>query len=957
MSFLSRSAKLAFYCSTACYLPSVVNARGIENNFSIPSQKLTSAIMMFSRQSGMHVVFNGKIADTLRSVPVYGKIEPLKALHVLLGKEAFTIDASGQNFVVLHRKHVMKSSELSDEKLEVVGHHSLLSQKRHSPVVVDSVKYNDTSTLVGASSVAQLLSLLPGVTGIQDGDEPRFISVRGISPDLNQTTISGITLATIGDYGGGTRRVNLQNVPSEIMGQDDIYKTFTSEQDGGAIGAVIDMKPRSAFDYKGLYKYIDAWGIYSPTKGTATQNGVSGYPTHMGQGVKAVLSDRFGSERQFGAMISFRYQSRPRNASKQWTDDDNFYTASGKPVLDSSGNSVPDRSLGWDGKVRPGGIGYGNYSNTITNIGGAGRLEWRPTASHWSASLFGYSYARWERSIMNHTEAYFNQNSLADMGNGIEREQVNSIYTYVRRNRWERDPHGVIGDLKWEDARQKLELRAGYTWENYSDYEPYLRARAYPNNLYADYSRSGNFSHLVDLSDPSILRSSSYKWASIYNYQEKAREGLTNVRLDYTRNIGINARGFGIAAGFEWRSLNVTDHQTPYNYYKTGGSANSSIFFPNYVPPGSPYTFPWINIVDFPWSQQKLDTKTSRNNDLESFYRYREELIDGYASLHYKWEKSELIAGVRADSIGFTALSPMVSGGNATGQISKGNGGYVIPLPSVVFVHEFPHSVMLHASWSETLGRPMPSQIAQGESISSDPDPQPGKMTEQSVSRGNSSLKPRRAHNFDLSVDKYFDGNKGLISAAFFDKMIKHDIYDQVTYGYVNDVYSSITQPMNAQNSSIMGIEFSVIRNNLHFLKQTFDLSANGTYMHGHMKYNIGEKTYKSPQLIDQPKFILNGSATWDIPQIRGAMRATLSYTPKYLTDIGGDGPWQNSGYGSLLSLNLGFWHNITDHITFKYEVQNLAGAGRTYRDGSHLQWISEKDYYGRTVYFHVMFH
>ncbi|TWD60060.1 TonB-dependent receptor [Zymomonas mobilis] len=850
-----------------------------------------------------------------------------------------------------------KNLNAKNSDILVMGKKNLIRDKRESSVIVDSIAYDDKSALSGASSVAQLLSLLPGVTGIQDGDEPRFISVRGISPDLNQTTISGITLATIGDYGGGTRRVNLQNIPSEIMGRDDIYKSFTAEQDGGAIGAVIDMNPRSAFDYKGLYKYIDVWGIYSPIKGTATQNGVPGYPTHMGQGVKAVLSDRFGAEKQFGIMVSFRYQSRPRNASKQWTDDDNFYDTAGKAVLDNNGNSVPDRSLGWDGKVRPGGIGYGNYSNTITNIGGAGRLEWHPTASHWSASVFGYSYARWERSIMNHTEAYFNQSYLADRGNGIEREKVNSIYTYVRRNQWERDPHGVIGDLKWEDSHQKLELRAGYTWEDYSDNEPYLRARAYPSNLYADYSRSGNFSHLIDLTNPAILKTSNYKWASIYNYREKAREGLTNIRLDYTRNVGLKASGFGVAAGLEWRSLNVTDHQSPYNYYNTGGSANSSIFFPNYVPNGSPYTFPWIDIVNFPWANQTLNKKTSLNNDLESFYRYREQLIDGYLSLHYKWAKSEIIAGARADSIDFKALSPSVLGGSTTGQIKTTKGGYIVPLPSFVFVQKLPYNTILHASWSETLGRPMPSDIARGESISSDPDPQPGQVTEQSVSRGNPDLKPRRAQNFDVSLDKYFDRNQGFVSAAFFYKMIKHDIYNQTTYGYVNDVYSSITQPMNAQSSSIMGIELSVIRNNLHLLSQIFDLSVNGTYMHGHMKYNIGQITYRSPQMIDQPKWVLNGSATWHIPQIGGALRGTVSYSTKYLTGIGGDGPWQNSGYGQLLTLNLGFWHKVTNHITFKYEVSNLLGANRTYRDGDQLQWISEKDYYGRVVYFHVTFH
>ncbi|MFT9142675.1 TonB-dependent receptor plug domain-containing protein, partial [Acetobacter orientalis] len=252
MFFLSRSRLLALSCSVACFAPTVSVAQDTQSVFAIPAQKLTSALTAFSRQTGLHVAFDGKVADTLRSAPLYGKMDNFKALHKLVGKNSFKIDASNPNFITL-RKQKTKGSHTteanSEDNLTVQGHRHELRTKRNFAGVVDSMVYDDLSNLGGATSIAQMLTQLPGVTGIRNGDEPRYISVRGVSSDLNQTTLDGITLASISDGGSIRRRVNLQNIPAEMTGEDSIYKTFTAEQDGGAIGADIEMHSRSAFDH------------------------------------------------------------------------------------------------------------------------------------------------------------------------------------------------------------------------------------------------------------------------------------------------------------------------------------------------------------------------------------------------------------------------------------------------------------------------------------------------------------------------------------------------------------------------------------------------------------------------------------------------------------------------------------------------------------------------------------
>lgn len=45
--------------------------------------------------------------------------------------------------------------------------------------------------------------------------------------------------------------------------------------------------------------------------------------------------------------------------------------------------------------------------------------------------------------------------------------------------------------------------------------------------------------------------------------------------------------------------------------------------------------------------------------------------------------------------------------------LKKNNGGYINPLPSVTFVHEFPKNLILHAVYSQSVGRPQPTDLAQ----------------------------------------------------------------------------------------------------------------------------------------------------------------------------------------------------------------------------------------------------
>ncbi len=338
----------------------------------------------------------------------------------------------------------------------------MIEQKKRAAVVKDSVIYDEMDSY-GDETLAESLMAAPGISAVEDAGEPRFVTIRGIQPNLNFTSLDGIAIASVGNSGSGERMNNLQLIPSDIGTRTDIYKTFGAQQAPDAIGGIIDIVSRSAFDRAGRYVFADAAGIYS-TASTDVQRSAGGnHKTlgHYGKSAKLVFSDTFGADDQFGIVAVGRYQQRSRNSVKRWVESNYFFDAAGNYLTD--GSTGPDTLPGWNGLRAPGNFSTGTYTNYITNFGGSLKLEWRPVDAPYLASLLMYGYRFYENSTMNKTDLYSNakfdiQDQTADGGT----TQINSIYIKNRHDRWDRANFGAIASFDWDiDEASRLSLRAG----------------------------------------------------------------------------------------------------------------------------------------------------------------------------------------------------------------------------------------------------------------------------------------------------------------------------------------------------------------------------------------------------------------------------------------------------------------------------------------------------------------
>lgn len=825
--------------------------------------------------------------------------------------------------------------------------------KRRQNVIVDSVLNDDIEAPTGDNSIAQMVMQVPGVGYIADGDEPRYVTLRGLSPDLNVTTIEGLNIATIGESGTGARRVNMQQLPSDLAGRVDVYKTMTAEQDAAGIGGAVDIVTRSAFTTKTPYLMVDAYGIYSTFKGPGGENSGGSKRHHWGEGLKAVFSTRFGSESQFGLTVSGRFQERVRNSSKNWHDGQTYFNTAGASI-----GNTPDPARDWDGKRAITKFSYGDYSNTITNKGASAKLEWQPSPNVY-AFVMGYWYNRKEESTMNEQEFIGAANRITDREEYTGTTGVNYLqYTLRGPDQWERVSSGAIAGTDWSlGDRSRLSVRGGYTKETFNEFEPYGRVRTVGNQSdeFFTYDLSGKQPQMTGyIGDPFAnkwyVTRASFTTTDTY-------EDVADIRADYAFNLDAGSRGFGFKAGAEWRRLRLDKNiDADYRIVGTGVDATSYMYDPQYRMYPDAAANPWLNHGKF-WNELvptlPNDPVQSASSSRLSDFFYKEDVINAYLSAHYVTDHTHIIAGLRYDDASYNGHGAKTENGVLSQtEWAYQKGRYKSWLPSLNVTQNLGDNIKVRAGISRTIGRPNPADIVKAETYVCDDAGESGCV----ISRGNPDLKPRRSTNYDLAFEGYF-GNSGLVALSLFAKEIKDDIFTLRTEVPGEDGLTTvITQPMNAETSKIKGVELALVQRSFGF-HPNLGASFNLTWMKGKMNYRTnntgGVRTVDG--LVSQPKWLANLAVSYDIPIIRATARLSANYQSDNLDAVGVDN-WADKYKRAQTSIDFSFWHELNDHLTLKYEFDNITNSRPEWFHTRNLGTNSQRDNYGRSIYVHAIY-
>ncbi|MBI5475333.1 MAG: TonB-dependent receptor [Ignavibacteriales bacterium] len=198
---------------------------------------------------------------------------------------------------------------------QMQGQQAAINQQISSNKIVNIVSKDKIRELPD-DNAAESISRLPGISIQRDGGEGSKITIRGLEPKFNAILIDNQRIpATDAE----NRSVDLSMISSDILAGIQVVKAITPDQDGDAIGGVVNFeisKAREGFrsDAKLLGGYNKLNDDYGNIKGTVT------------------ASNRF-LDGSFGLIVSGNYQRANRGS-------DNLNAKYAK-VGTQSGTSIP----------------------------------------------------------------------------------------------------------------------------------------------------------------------------------------------------------------------------------------------------------------------------------------------------------------------------------------------------------------------------------------------------------------------------------------------------------------------------------------------------------------------------------------------------------------------------------------------------------------------------------------
>lgn len=919
-----------------------------ERRFAVPAGPASTALNTFASQADVELFYPYEAVAGRTSPGLSGRYAPREALRRLLLDLPLVVAADNGRVITLVSRdgESPKDNAVTLAEVVVTGqrfqNREEIANRREALTIVDTLTQDDTGDLAD-QSIAEALRRVPGVATLYDEDEGSLITIRGAQPDWSQVTIDGMSVMPVGTGGAGRRQVDLALIPSQSSRTAEVFKTFTADLDANAVGGVLNLVPRSAYDRRRPQMLIDVYGnhfTHDEVPGANSMDGAKESP--YGGGFNATLARRFGSSGQFGVVAIAGFQQKQRDQSKPATPSRLYF--------DADGESVPYGDPDWTGAVAPDGFVVHSLTNRLRNAGGSLRLEYRPS-NRLYASLLAYGYTQDESETRNTNNlANLDRPSVLTPTTGEFR--VREVRVASRFHSYDRASRGAQFHTNFRpDDSSLLHFGVGYSFASYRDDMPDA-VYAYQPNSRLSYDVS-DFTPTFTLETPEILSDpSNYTLKNATRTLEDTRGELTEIKLDYSRNSEADVRGWGLRAGLNWRSFQLRRDNEVTNYVTDRSSLSDVAFDPDYTPYSWPYPVVWLDSPAF-WENVAptlaINERTSAAESHSGDMKYRETIAAGYFQASYATDRARIIAGLRYDRADLSALIPQTVDGELQPGFIASDGGYDHLLPSLNLGYRLSDDWRVKAAYSRTIGRPNPRDLATAEQRDEE---------EMTLRRGNPDILPRKADNFDLALEHYFNGRGGMVTLGAFHKAITDDIFTQRTELEIDGQIWSVRQPVNANEATLSGVEFAVIDNSLPLLGalgENLGLAFNVTRLWGETTFPVGDTGLRTvDRQVGQMDWAGNLALFYSLPR-GGEVRVAGNYQGEYVTALGDDAS-TDSGWRPFVTWDVSVRHRITDRMIVKVQARNLTDENRTEVFGDGLRYRHGDLEFGRSFYLNLIY-
>ncbi|MEZ2877842.1 TonB-dependent receptor [Pseudomonas lundensis] len=796
------------------------------------------------------------------------------------------------------------------EHVEVVGQAASIDQalkEQRNSDNIESVVHADGVAQLPDANVAEAVQRLPGISVERDQGEGRFVSVRGLGPDLNSVTING-TLVPSPE--SARRAVALDVLPSELVQSLSVIKTLTPDMDANSLGGTVDVQSLSAFDHKGLFYTGTSEAGYN-------QNTHQTSPKFSG-----AISDRFSlgdGIDNFGVAAALSWNKRDFGS-------DNVETGGAWDFNDGA------RLNSFEQRV---------YDISRERTGGGLNFDYKPDDE--TQLYLRTLYSRFKDSeTRNSTSLEFDKPQAAgELGKAKakrklkQREETQEIQSYVFGGERMLGLWTLSGQAGYSTSSEDSPGHiAGATFKGNS---------SFPNSGFYDTEKPRPIIG-AGFYDPSNFTLDKVDWE-----EQDTRDTEKNLRLDLARDYDVEGYASQVKfggkvsrrnkdndlnawvykdfddAGFNDAQLNMTSFDKGNVHYQLGQ------FGPGISGGAIKDLIGGLNPGDY------YDEQESRAND----FKMREDINSAYVMNTVDIDDWRFIAGMRYEGTEFEAKGTGVRDGAFEAQDTQRD--YHHWLPGLHARYQLDKNTQLRAAWTNAVVRPTFGQLAPGFVIDDD-----------EASFGNPNLKPLESSNFDLGIEHYM-GQAGTVSAFLFYKDIKNFVYNNDLAGSGEWVdFTEAHTYANGDSAKLYGLELAY--------SQKFDwlpapwngllLGANTTFSRSSASIEgfdqaTGRNRKRDIDLPNQSDTVGNLMLGWEDDTL--SLRLSANYKSQYLYELAGISDKAHDLHVDAQTfVDFSARYSLTKNLQVSFEAQNLTDQPYFVYSG-HRRYNNQYEEYGPT--------
>jgi TonB-dependent receptor len=793
-----------------------------------------------------------------------------------------------------------------------------INQQKTASGIVNIISEETFSNMIDGN-IGFTLQQLPGLTVNEDEDgTPSGVNIRGLESKYNSFQIDGNRLPT----SGNSRSFATGQLNADGISNIEVVKAATPDRDGDAIGGIINVISRSAFQRDGRSIDLTSSGLYY---GKYEKWGYNFGLTYLD------LLNVLGGQRNLGLSLNLTATKSSRN-----------YDNLDKDYALITPQFAPHLRLTEPTYVHVNGTPQTNFRNTATR-GFSGSLDYRFSDRH-------AVYARpfYTRTTVNaekpRNRYYMNSNGtftattvlqIAELTYNTGRNTAAALTDFRYQNEestTDNDAYGLsLG------GKSQLDTIA-FTYDAFASANESNRDRslAYvirnPGSSVAyDQTDRANPRYTI-LNGKNLLDTSTINRGDLTISPRDSIEKVFSARADLEKKFPGSVLQGALKIGAKLR-VNQREQDQSTNVY-LNGSASSGFPWASLLRPSnrSVRGIPMFLEPDMDKTEEllrtspqlfALGTANAQRDAAINDFKAEEDIAAAYAMGTLALGRHSVIAGLRMEKNTFKSetfrFHPATP---ATPARVRAERDYTVWLPGVHFRHALAPNLILRESYNRSYSRPDIDRLVGGLQV----DAATG-----NISGGNPNLKETISDNFDAQIE-FYTAKGGLYSAGFFYKNMKGFYYSSTARFDTTDasgfpiivpngalLYSTTLNALGAKN---YGVEL-IARQKLHFLPKPFDglsVFLSGTFTESDGKYP-GRLAEKLPTYGFSDK-IYNAALEY----AAGRFRARLSYTYRsdYLEGLDVDNTFDDY-FGAYESLNWESSYQLGQRARIFLNVNNLS--------------------------------